>query len=184
MEYDKSFLKGYSLDVARVAEGKSQLSYKIEGKFFEHFEKSEVEEGDLEIRLEMDKNRSHLDIKFHLSGWVHLPCDRCREAYKQELKNDFRIIYSFAAREQDDKVEVVVIDRDEDQLSLIQDFYDFVHLSLPMRRVAEPEVHLCDPEILKVLGLDQDGNPLETEKSDEEVDPRWAALKQLKDKLE
>ncbi|MCI4669347.1 MAG: DUF177 domain-containing protein [Bacteroidia bacterium] len=184
MGYDKSFLKEYSLDVARVKSGKSQLSYKIEGKFFEKFEKSQVKEGDVDITLDIEKNQSHLDVKFKMEGWVYLPCDRCGEDYRQEIKNDNRIIFSFSSREADEETEVVVIEREEDQLSLIQEFYDFIHLALPMRRVPEPEVHLCDPEVLKLLGLDSEGNPVEQEKTDDEVDPRWAALKQLKDKLE
>lgn len=185
MEYDKSFLKEYSLDVARVKAGKSQLSYKIEGKFFDKFEKSQVKEGDIEVVLNVDKNQSHLDVKFHLEGWVNLPCDRCGQDYKQEIEDDYRIIFSFTAREvENDDTEVVVVDRAEDQLSLIQEFYDFVHLALPMRRVPDPEVHLCDPNVLKLLGIDQDGNPVIEDKSEEEVDPRWAALKQLKDKLD
>ncbi|MEO0896336.1 MAG: DUF177 domain-containing protein [Bacteroidota bacterium] len=184
MEYDKSFLREYSLDVARTADGNSQLAYKIEGKFFEHFEKSQVQKGEVDITLDIEKNRSHLDATFHLNGWVELNCDRCGQPYEQPIENEFRIIFSFKETETKEEDEVVFVERNEDQLSLIQEFYDFIHLSLPMRKVPEPDIHLCDPEVLKLLGLDENGDPLPENEDEKEVDPRWAALKQLKDKFD
>ena len=184
MEYDKSFLREYSLDVARTKAGKSETSYKIDKTFFEKFDKSQVKEGDLKIDVNLDKTQSLIDARFQLHGWVYLDCDRCGSPYQQNIAKDFRIIFSFTEREGYEDAEVVFVDREEDQLSLIQEFYDFIHVSLTMRKDPDPEVHLCDPEVLRMLGLDEEGKPVENVKSDEEIDPRWAALKQLKDKLD
>jgi uncharacterized metal-binding protein YceD (DUF177 family) len=74
---------------------------------------------------------------------------------------------------------------------LAQDFYDFIILQLPLRRVPEASVHLCAPEVLDLLGLKADGSPkdpelavVEPEDEEEPIDPRWQALKKLKDSKE
>ncbi len=185
MEYDKSFLREYSLDVARLKDGKSEASYEVEGKFFERFDKSQIKEGEARVDISLEKTPSHLDAHFTLGGWVYLECDRCRQPYKQELENHFHIVYSFKEKEKaSEDTEVIYIDKNEEELSLIQEIYDFIHLSLPMRKVPDPSVHLCDPKVLEVLGLDEEGKPVENVETEEEIDPRWAALKQLKDKME
>jgi len=64
---------------------------------------------------------------------------------------------------------------------LLQEFYDFLNLAVPIRKVPDSKIHICPPEVLALLGLDEEGAPVSSkEESSEEVDPRWAALKKLK----
>ena len=77
------------------------------------------------------------------------------------------------------------VSNQEPELVLIQEFYDFINLSVPIRKVPDPDVHICDPKVLELLGLNEKGEQIIPEKEDEEeiIDPRWAELKKLKDKL-
>jgi uncharacterized protein len=181
MSRDKKIEREYSLNVARLGTGKHTDSFDIDSAFFQYFESPFAENGSATVRLEMEKYNTHLDVKFFLTGQVHLPCDRCGEQYPQVLDSDYRIIYSFDKELDFEGYEVMYVDPGEAHLKLMQEFYDIINLAIPIRKVPAKEVHLCAPEVLSILGLDENGEPLAQQK-EEQMDPRWEALKKLKNK--
>lgn len=185
MELDRKFARRYSLNVARLKPGKHEEHFEVDNDFFAHFENSLVEAGQVHIRLEMEKYATHLDVAFNLEGEIDLPCDRCGNPYAHSLQSKERIIYAFNPSMDFEGYEVMYVAADEPQLVLAQEFYDFISISIPMRKVPPQEVHLCPPEVLALLGLDPEGQPLPGDQAeDDEIDPRWAALKKLKDQPE
>lgn len=180
MSKDKKFERKYSLNVARMNNGKQEESFSIDHSFFEHFELSQVKEGALSFRLDIDKYNTHLDVRFHLTGTAILACDRCMDSYEQPLDSEYRIIYAFDEDMRFEGYEVMYVNSLEAYLPLAQEFYDFINISIPVRRVPPKEVHLCSAEVLNMLGLDEEGNPLPDQVDEETIDPRWAALKKLK----
>ena len=78
----------------------------------------------------------------------------------------------------------MLIDKNDAFIYLSVDFYDFINLEVPLRSVPDTSVHLCPPKVLEILGLNPDGSENEDrieEEEEEPVDPRWSALKKLKD---
>jgi uncharacterized metal-binding protein YceD (DUF177 family) len=189
MEQDKAFERKYSINVVRLKPGKHTEAFSIDRAFFEQMPHSLISEGEVQVRLEMVKYSTHIDAKFFIEGKVQVACDRCGDPYLQPISDERRIVYSFSESMKFDGHEVIYVDSEESSLSLVQELYDFVHLALPMRKVPEPSTHLCEPEVLALLGLDEHGEPLpedsaNAEDSDEPVDERWAALKKLRDQME
>ncbi|MEM6260985.1 MAG: DUF177 domain-containing protein [Bacteroidota bacterium] len=183
---DKSFEKQFELNVARLKDGKQQEVFTLDEEVLKHFQQSDLLDCDVKAVLDMTKNSSQVDAIFHLSGKVVLRCDRCLEPYDFSLDTRHRIIFSFDEKMgRDDNTEIIYVNRHEDKLSVLQELYDFMILAIPFRKVPEPEVHLCKPEVLELLGLDAQGRPKVEfiEESERETDPRWEALRKLKDKL-
>jgi len=182
MSKERNFLKSYSLNVARLKPGKNEENFHISSEFFEHFEYSSVKQGDVDILLEIQKYGTHLDTNFVVQGWIELHCDRCGEPYPHEIESKERVIYSFDRDMNFEGYEVMYVNSGEDKLDISQELYDFIQISIPLRKVPETDVHLCKPEVLKALGLNAEGEREEVaEENEEEIDPRWAALKKLKD---
>ena len=185
MANERRFEEKYSLHLPQLKLGKQQETFELDRSFFEHFEYGLSESGSVKAVLDIHKYERHLDVKLHLTGTMELPCDRCLEPYPQPIDTTHRLIYSFDPDQKFEATEVIQVSEDEPLLSVAQELYDYVHVSLPLRRVPPKSVHQCNPEVLKVLGLDPDGNPLEADDQEEqEMDPRWAALKKLKDQEE
>lgn len=185
---DKSFEKKYSINVARLGLGKHTDDFHLDDNFFAQVEQKKPIKADIKVIVDVVKSETHLDAVFHLSGEVSLPCDRCSEPYLYALKLDERIIYSFDPdmNFEGGNRDVLYCDSQEPALKLVQELYDFVQVAIPIRKVPEAEVHLCTPEVLEVLGLDEKGDPIIEEPVAEEeisIDPRWEKLRELKDKL-
>ena len=185
MGKNRAFEREYSLNVARLTNGANQEFFEIRDDFFEHQTHSLVKNGNLNVRLDIEKYNTHLDTIFHFEGTVVLECDRCTKAYNHQIKSEHRIIYSFDDDMKFEGYEVMYVKSQEPNLVIIQELYDFINLSIPIRKVPEPEVHICSPEVLKMLGLDENGEVVaeSDDKKEEAIDPRWAELKKLKDKL-
>jgi uncharacterized protein len=185
---DKLFERKYSVEVPKLQYGLNEAVFKVDSSFFAHFEFSPIQEGDLTVTATIDRSMTHLDAKFHFQGEIMVECDRCLEPYPYPLDFQTRIVYSFDEELEFDTDEVVLIEESTPTLFFAQDFYDFIVLQIPLRRVPPPEVHLCAPKVLELLGLNPDGSPKESEPEAEEEedteDPRWQALKKLKDKKE
>jgi uncharacterized metal-binding protein YceD (DUF177 family) len=90
-----------------------------------------------------------------------------------------RIIYAFDREMDFEGYDVMYTNPQESQLSILQELYDFIILALPLRKVPPADVHLCAPAVLRLLGLNEQGEAIE-EADDTPVDPRWAKLKALK----
>ncbi|MEL6674756.1 MAG: DUF177 domain-containing protein [Bacteroidota bacterium] len=186
MEYEKALARQYSINVARLRLGKNQEIFEVDKSFFDQFELTQGLDGAVNLTLDMIKYETHIDAHFRLTGTLQIPCDRCGEPYPFDINTATRIIYSFDPDMRFDHEEVIHVDETEPRLVLIQEIHDFIQTAIPIRKVPPADVHLCSPDILRMLGLDEKGEPLEeiVEEEEVEIDPRWAALKKLKDQEE
>jgi uncharacterized protein len=181
---DKSFDKVYSIELPKLPLGASDLEWDIDDSFFGHFEFSLVRQGKVHVRARVAKYTTHLDITFNFDGILQLECDRCTDLYPHQISSEQRVFYTFEDVVGLDKAndDVKTVDREEPLLSVAEDFYDFINLEVPIRKVPPVSIHRCPPEIYKLLGLDEDGNDIEGEEAP--IDPRWAKLKGLIDDSE
>lgn len=180
---EKSFERQYAINVARLKLGKHTDSFHLGEEFFSEFELTSVRNPNIQAALDIVKYETHLDVNFHMTGPVEISCDRCGEWYPHPIDSSYRIIYSFDKNMDFEGYEVMYVNPQEPKLVLVQELYDFVVLSLPARKVPSSDVHLCAPEVLKMLGLNEKGEIMEQEDDAEEIDPRWEALKQFKDRF-
>ncbi len=178
---DKSFERRYSINVARLKSGKHTDHFSLDRAFFEQYEGAIIENADVQIDLDIIKYETHLDVTFYFKGHVMLPCDRCGEPYLHPINLKERIIYAFDRDMDFEGYEVMYVSSQESHLVIAQELYDFLTLAIPIRKVPDKNIHLCSPEVLAILGLDEHGEPLDIV-PEESIDPRWEKLKELKNK--
>ena len=70
-------LRQYEIAFVGLKNGIHQFTFQIDEPFFLLFEGSIVKEGKMEVKLDFNKGISFFLLKFMISGWVKLPCDRC-----------------------------------------------------------------------------------------------------------
>ena len=171
MEKKNEFL----IPVSGLALGSHSYQFEIKDDFFAERDYSEIQQGKVNVRLDVDRQETLMTLHFSIEGTVNVPCDRCADEFDLPISDErefFLKLGSENAQESDD-VEVIPADQaDFDVSSLI---YEFIILSVPMHRV-HPEGQ-CNPEVMAMLTADE---PVEETKEENEMDPRWAALKDIK----
>jgi uncharacterized metal-binding protein YceD (DUF177 family) len=165
----------YTILLSGLKEGHHTIDFEIDKEFFEQFEESEVKEGSLIAKIEMDKRSTHLDIIIRVSGSVRVSCDRCLEMFSQPVGSENRLLVKFGKSIEDIDPDIISLPADEYELELEQQIYEFIMLALPIKRVHPADRNgksTCDPVMLKKM----EELIIEEEK---ENDPRWDELKKL-----
>ena len=170
----------YKIRIAGVEIGTYSYSMICDKAFFELSEISEVEDGLLNLQIEMDKSEKMLDLKFHFAGEVVAPCDRCLDPVTIPMDFDEQLIVNLVPEVEEDfenDENIWMVDENIYELDLFHFIYETIRLALPHRIVHPDDENgnsTCNPEVLKKLeSLSQSEKP-------QEIDERWAALKDLK----
>ena len=165
----------YTIGLSVLKEGPHTIDFEIDNKFFENFEESEIKEGSLLAKIELEKRSSHVDLFIRISGNVKVCCDRCLEMFFYPVESESRLLVKFGKKIDDTDPDILSLTTDDHELDLKQHIYEYIHLALPIRRV-HPDDHngnsTCDPAMLKKL------RELIVEEESEN-DPRWDELKKL-----
>ena len=163
-------LKEFAIPFVGLKEGIHEFTFEIDGKFFESFEYSEINDGRVNAYITLDRKERMLIFDFVLNGHVVIPCDRCLEDLDYPVKVDERLIVKFGQEFREETEEILIIPEKESHIDISSYIYEYVMLSLPLKKVHPEDENACNPEI--IAKLDQHGSP--------EIDPRWEALKNLK----
>ena len=171
MEKKTEFL----IPVSGLALGSHSYQFEINDGFFVEREYSEIQHGKVDVSLDIDRQETLMVLHFGIEGTVRVACDRCADEFDLPIRDEREFFLKLGtenAQESDD-VEVVQAEQaDYDISSLV---YEFIILAVPMHRV-HPEGQ-CNPEVMAMLTAEQTVEETEEEK---EIDPRWAALKNIK----
>ncbi len=173
-----SWKSKYNIEFKGLGEGLHDFEFEIDNTFFEHFKDSLVDNGDVTIKVTLEKRSAFLKIHLKIKGWLELTCDRCLDNYKQKVKQKTELFIKFGEKEFDEGENIIWILPEEHHLNLAQTIYEYITLSIPLRHVHPKNKNgkrECNKEMLKKLK-----NYMHTESEEEETtDPRWDALKKL-----
>ena len=176
--------------------GKHEFTFDITDTFFETFEYSIIQKGDVHVNFVLDKKDTMMVGEFQLKGRVKTACDRCNDSIEAPIEGEFKLVYKFATEDEEDE-SIVVIFPEEFELKIKNSLLEFMNVLLPSRSIhAEGE---CNEEMLNYLD-EYIVNPLDEGEDDEEyddvdfddfddedeeqpndgpIDPRWEALRNI-----
>jgi uncharacterized metal-binding protein YceD (DUF177 family) len=166
----------YVIAYKGLREGLHLFDFKVDGLFFESFESSEIESGDVDIHVTLNKKSTVLEFLFEFKGEVTVPCDRCLDPISLEIEYEAPLYIKYGEDSHEETDELYVISEQQAEIDLSQFIFEFIHLSLPYRRVHPDDTNgnsTCNKEMLKRL----DELSVNEEKTD--IDPRWNNLKDL-----
>jgi uncharacterized protein len=168
-------LSTYNIEFKGLSEGKHEFDYLIGKSFFELFEQSLVDDGEINVKIVLDKHSSFLEVHLSLGGTVVLVCDRCLEPYNQKIKGKASLFVKFGETESEEGEDVVWVHPEDHQINVAQLIYEYISVNIPLRHVhpvSKDRNEGCDPEMLKKLA---EYTRHEADNSDE----RWNELKKL-----
>ncbi len=158
--------------------GKHNFEFVVDDTFFEKLEYSPIKKGKVDLTIVMDKKSSMLVLDFKLNGWVAENCDRCTVEYNQPVSGEHRLYVKFGDDYDEPDENLWVIPHESYEIDVSQLIYEFIGLSIPLRKVPCDEsgdTTICDQETLKVLE--------QSEMDENKNNPLWAELNKIKDQL-
>ncbi|WPP48318.1 YceD family protein [Catalinimonas niigatensis] len=177
-------LAHFDIDIYKLANKQYKYQYQIDKSFFDHFENSPVEKGDLRLEVTFDKQENLITVLFDIKGSVELECDRSLEKFDYPVEIHERVLYQYGEEEQELSDEIIIITNDTQKINVAQHIYEFIILSVPMRKIhpkyAEEENPFVEGEIIFSSSTGHGSEKDSNEEDESSVDPRWDALKNLK----
>jgi uncharacterized metal-binding protein YceD (DUF177 family) len=111
----------------------------------------------VKVTMTFDKHEDFFMIKFDVGGKVTVACDRCGDDYDLSLWDEFNLLIKLISDAEpniDEEDDVIFIHRHETVIDVSEWLYEYVMLSLPIRRVHpdNPDGSSgCNPVALKLL---------------------------------
>lgn len=168
----------FVIPIAGLKEKVYHFEYEFEASFFETADEPLVSEPKIQLHIVFDKTHEPYVLDFEITGEFKGACDRCGSAIKVPVLGDHRLFVEFGEPSEEtlDDSELIYISRDDHQLELEAHVRDFAILSLPMvKRCSTPDEKVrCN----KIVEGYISNMPVE----EDLTDPRWEALKKLKQK--
>lgn len=125
-------------------------------------------------------NKLHDQIILSVSSKfkVKYQCDRCGKEFNSKLNSDYKMVYLMNEKPAEtDSIFVTYLSRTEDKIEIKNDVREFALLAVPMKNLCKEDCKgLC-------YKCGADLNNEQCKCTNDEIDPRWKPLMNLKDKL-
>ena len=169
--------------------------YLLDNQFFTNIGGEDIQKGKINTQLTISKKGSAFDLSFTFNGIVIVPCDRCLDDMDLPIETSAHLIVKLGKDYSEESDEIVVIPESEGIINLAWFLYEFVALAVPIKHVHAPGK--CNKQMTSKLKKHltksgDDDQSFESEaaedviitdddQDEERTDPRWDALKGLKE---
>jgi len=171
----------YAVRISGLGEGDHDFLFELDKKFFDSFEHSEIENGNVLVNVNLEKKPGVLALHFSLSGKVEVICDRCLDPILTGISATQKIFVKTGKTPGEIDDDVLIIGKDDHEIEVGQIMYEFILLGLPFKRIHptnDEGISMCNSEMLKKL----EAHRMKESHKNDQTDPRWDALKGIIEK--
>ena len=171
------------------------LEYRLDNEFFANIDGPEVQRGKVDVTLDVKRTAAVIELNFHLSGIIYIPCDRCLDDMEHIIDTDEQLFIKLGHEYNEESDNMITIPEDEGEVNIAWFLYEFIALTIPIKHVhpygkcnkemserlhkmSARRVDDDDEEVEFVSTVIDEDNSIEEE--ERPTDPRWDALKKLK----
>lgn len=169
----------HNINFIKLKNGSHLFDFKVDNSFFSTIEGSLVEKGNFDINVELIKSETILDFQICIDGVLNLVCDVSLKEFDKPVKLDKKIFVKFGEEYKEESDELIIIPHGSDSFDLAPLFYEYIALEVPFKKI-HPELKYSDDDEEEVIIRYEDPDSAVEEKKDDIVDPRWDALRKLK----
>ncbi len=173
-----------------MCQDSSRYEWMLTDQFFADVEAPDIQKGNLNVILQVKKSIGTYVLDFHIEGTVVVTCDRCLDDLELPVETDNTLNVKLGD-EFSEENDLVTVPEEEGYINVAWFIYEFVALSLPMKKVHAPgECNELMTEVLRkhncVSFTEDDDTDWVDEESTEVIpdkaersDSRWDELKKI-----
>lgn len=179
----------YDIDIFKLEDGEHFQELEVNDEFFASFNYGLIEKGQAHVALTIQKSATMLTIEFAVKGHVELICDRSLEPFDQPIELKERLIVKYGEEEEELDDDLLIITQNTQKINVAQFIYEIIGISLPMKKIHPDYLDEEDEDEFDDLSegrlvyssmADEQDNEEEENSKEDQTDPRWAILKNLK----
>jgi uncharacterized protein len=168
-------LSDYSVNILGLSQKTHSFEFHLGNAFFEKYGKEVVAEGQFDANVNLDKRETLIDADFDIEGKANLVCDRSLDPFEHPMKINRKIIFKYGEAAEEVSDEIVIIPKDLDVLDVGKYLYEFIVLDVPIKKI-HPRFQSEEEDEAE----NEEGKLIyQTEKKEDEIDPRWEQLRKL-----
>jgi len=175
----------YNIVLKDLSSSASVIEYKLDNNFFEKIDDPDIRRGKVNAIVNIKKTGSAFELDFELEGNVQIACNRCLDDMEQAVWHKSKLTVKFGKGFSEEKNNVVIVPEAEGEINIAWFLFEFIALSIPIKHVHAPGK--CNKTMMSKLSKhsvknEENESEYEAEEnnSDENTDPRWDALRDIK----
>ncbi|MBL7856896.1 MAG: DUF177 domain-containing protein [Cyclobacteriaceae bacterium] len=170
-------MKAFRVNILGLSLNVHQFEYELGDEFFREYGSDLISKGSFHVSVALNKHETFIEADFDIKGKVKLICDRSLEPFDYPIDTNQKIVFKYGDHDEEITEEIVMIQRDTVTLELGHYIYEFIGLSIPMKRL-HPKFQQEDDEYDG--GIIYSSETASENDNKDEIDPRWEILKKLK----
>ena len=99
----------YVINYGSLPFGEHEFEFHVSDSFFQKFENSLVQKGDIDVLVVLDKKEAMMLLDFTMEGHIIVECDRCLEDLELPIDSYDELIVKFGDSEETETEEVIVV---------------------------------------------------------------------------
>lgn len=172
---DKKAFRAFEISIFNLSNKVHEYRFPIDETLFGLFEQTIAERTEGTCDVTLNRSETMMTVHFNIKAKVELICDISVKPFWHDIAVEKDIMVKFGDEEAELSEDVIVIHWDTQFFNVAEYIYQFLLLSIPMKRI-HPDIEDEErPDMVYSSGEQE-----QEESEDQAIDPRWAALKNLK----
>lgn len=164
-------LREYDIEFIKLKEGQHRFEYHITDAFFKAFDSS-LSAQEMQVTVLFTKSGSMFTLDFEINGKVELDCDRCLTTISLPLKDKNTVLVKVTEHPLESGDDLIYLSTHDYKLNVAQHVYDFILLSIPIKKTCSDIGRICDPSVTEkinsVIDVETIANDIPERDSDDE----------------
>lgn len=139
-------MRDYDIEFIKLKLGEHKFEYHLNSEFFKAFNSS-LSAEDIQVDLLFQKSNNMFTLTFELKGKVETDCDRCLSPIQLPIESEHTVIVKVTEYPIESEDDLIYIGAHEYKINIAQHLYDFVNLSLPIKKTCSDVGKTCDPSV-------------------------------------
>lgn len=177
--------KDFNIEVYGLSNKLHQFEFSVDDSFFAKFENSLIHHGKAGILVDLNKTETFIEMKFNINGSYELTCDRSLRPFEQDFTCAEKVLFKYGEEEKALDDDIFIITKGTQRLNIAQFIYEFISITVPMKKIhPDYEEDLTDDDIEGeiIFTTNDEENEKDSNLDQDDIDPRWNALKNLNKK--
>ena len=134
-KYEVNLLRAYDIHIVGLDNKRYEYDFTSDNAFFAALEQELIKKGNVQTHLLLDKSETMIRLDFHIVGTVEQICDRSLDEYDEPVDTRQTMLLKFGDHNEELSDEIELIERNTTTINVARYIFEFISLSLPMKRL-------------------------------------------------